>query len=811
MLRSIFMRIFRMISKRSLRLLAAVGVLLCCLLLVSCENSPDKLLSHTDIITDDRGLMVEQIAYDQFGKLASRSTYEYDESGNMIGEKSFDAEGNPVQSLQYEYDERGNQVRIIGFNAAGNMTDIREQIFDGNGNVTSSAVYDSSGKLIETLLSEFTADGYSLSSAIYDGDGNYLGGTEYEYYENGEIRKISSFERGRVLTHTEEYYPERGKYKSFIDYMDGKPYKGMQYDENGNATEIDNSAQFVPSDATPDTPFIPDPPETPKERIDEEYDDQGRLIRRDVTDSSGHREATVYIYDKKGDYIQYLIYDDKNQVIDAKDYNANGKLCSHSQYQYDAWGNETEALHLDEAGNPLSRTARVFRENGNMLEEREYRGMDELLIRTAYEYHPNGDLKKYVRYNADGLLLEEAEYSEDGGFISHTRYRYREDGRKESVEILNADGVVIQSLYYDEAGHPIGALEQTFYPNGNVHTVREAMGAGRTLLSTFDESGKVTEECWFNEKGEQTSRSTYSYNEAGQELDYLSYDARNNLTGGKRNRYFSDGSVRSNQVFTVRDGKEIILFQSDLSADRREFASVSYSEDGTILAQTLRMLDENNRILYEKEYSESKGSATEYLYEYYPSGNSRTATTLMNGKLALVLKYEDGCEYPVERLEYGNDGKEILETRRVSVYDAAGRLLSYKEYKGQDELRVHTEYVYNAAGKLVTQKEYNEKEELRVRTEYTYNAAGALAEQQEYDGAGRLIRLYTYDENELPIRIRHYGETGVLLDETVTEYHPNGNVKVRSYYVAGVLREYCTFDEDGNPLEQKYYYEDNAG
>ena len=39
------------------------------------------------------------------------------------------------------------------------------------------------------------------------------------------------------------------------------------------------------------------------------------------------------------------------------------------------------------------------------------------------------------------------------------------------VEVRNADGVVIQRLYYDEAGHPIGTLEKTLYPNGNVHTL----------------------------------------------------------------------------------------------------------------------------------------------------------------------------------------------------------------------------------------------------------------------------------------------------------------------------------------------------
>lgn len=251
------------------------------------EDYRDKTrIDYQQVKYDERGNVIEEVKFDDFGEMTGRALYAYDASGNLIGEETYDEEGELEEKLSYERDENGRVVRHF------------IHYLDG-------------GK--DTVLYEYNADGKLICKTLKDEDGETERIEKLEY-GNGFVTGVEVIEDGETVKQNRYQTDAKGNV-TVAEVMDeDEEYRIVnEYDANGNhirQLKYDDSEKLV-------------------EKHEYRYDGQNRMI--EVTDEN------VY-----GKTVTMITYDEQGNAVKQKEMNGRGGVNHELERDYDEDGNVVE-------------------------------------------------------------------------------------------------------------------------------------------------------------------------------------------------------------------------------------------------------------------------------------------------------------------------------------------------------------------------------------------------------------------------------------------------------------------------------------
>ncbi len=227
----------------------------------------------------------------------------------------------------------------------------------------------------------------------------------------------------------------------------------------------------------------------------------------------------TYHYDLQGHKIEYFRktmsletekktfkYDSKGNIIEEKEFLANGKLRRKQIFEYDEFDNLTskidschyfskhtfknnynesskiiEAQAYDSENKYLGKTTFTYDKNQNKIMESRFYNDGRLHSYTKYEkgniieesnltvtqkknykYNLKGNPVKRKAYNFDGSLYSITKYNKAGSRIKEVSYKSRDKGRK-TIFKYDSHGNPVKSISYDKTGMKHKTSYKTFY------------------------------------------------------------------------------------------------------------------------------------------------------------------------------------------------------------------------------------------------------------------------------------------------------------------------------------------------------------
>lgn len=99
---------------------------------------------------DKDGNVVEEVKYDNYGKVEERIVRIFDKFDNKTQEITFDATNRQLKREVYKYDELGEKVEESEFNSKNQLVSRSVFTNDRRGLKSEKKTYDGKGKLIQT-------------------------------------------------------------------------------------------------------------------------------------------------------------------------------------------------------------------------------------------------------------------------------------------------------------------------------------------------------------------------------------------------------------------------------------------------------------------------------------------------------------------------------------------------------------------------------------------------------------------------------------------------------------------------------------
>ena len=489
------------------------------------------LLRRTEYYTVYGGRFADRsrvLEFDEDGRLSTlyfsgigpeeKVIYRYQEDGTLAEtETVFGRSGIST----YEYDEAGRLLRHTEKYSNGTSC---EYEYGGDGRVSAENYYDASGVLSYAAVYEYDgAPAVTITVTYYDENGAPTGVTRAEEYnaDGRLIRKTYRSEKEQILTQTVYRYDAAGdlivwvkngqSYAYAIEFtsaLDPEPSSRYGQNEEGEYFLKRSGARSL--------------------RIgnvyDDEYDEQGRLIRR-----------TYYYNDRlsrlRNDYIcEYDELGRKKREANYYDNEGDAGYTFDYSYEYDAAGNLVHIISTDHSDDgeswfvtaeywfdPAGRLIRLqsgdaeilyeYAEDGTKISKRLQYAENEDFV--YYEYDRGGALLRVTArngstewvYDAEGRLNRETEFDNDGTVAERWEFLYGADHKKkESLYYAADEATPIRTVYeYNAGGELIGWTK--FDPAGNaVFRYRdryqpETAGSGEAALpgsAEYDANGNLT-------------------------------------------------------------------------------------------------------------------------------------------------------------------------------------------------------------------------------------------------------------------------------------------------------------------------------
>lgn len=557
-------------------------------------------------IRDEKGRVLEEhyLSFDGTPKatkwgLGIKKFY-YDEKDNWVKAEYLTTDGKPAYDdadgicvYVLEYDEYGNPVYKLHQDAMGKLMSPKK-----NGIAGVQSVYDTNGFEVETiylgmdkkpcfmpkmnfskLIDKFDENGYVIHRSFYDVDGNNCVSNEgfasirYVKDSNGNVLEMWFYGLDGNLYEGAEGNAG-GKYKldsigNVIEYVaygadknpcltsDGTAGYRAEYNDKNLITKLVNiGVDLLPCENNNGVVVML-----------REYDKRGNQTKISFYDreekklilSNENIAGWNSVYDDKGNEIERVFFDDKNNI----------SLCSEGYAKFvtkfDNLGNEISYRYYNLAGkltmvNGLAGVNYKRDERGNILEKMQI-GTDEKLA--------DGKLIERYKYDKYDNITEFSFY--DGKNNPATTFGYHKcilvyNNRNQQIEIryYGIDGkltpfdkekyVSIQKDEYDERGNRVktsfyGKKEQPVTSNeGWSSSTREYDAVGNVIKQSFyDIEGKPTDPTVMVSEGfcEYDKRGNMIYVAAGDGKGHLiinpntgwcikrsEYDSRNKLVEG---------------------------------------------------------------------------------------------------------------------------------------------------------------------------------------------------------------------------------------------------------------------------------------
>ena len=184
-----------------------------------------------------------------------------------------------------------------------------------------------------------------------------------------------------------------------------------------------------------------------KQKFVSDYDQRGNLVRRVGYGPDGStRVQESYTYDDKDNLVEVVVngkkrtysykFNDNGQVLEARQFDAEGKLKERTEFRHDGSGNVIEESRYAADGRQLDRQLHSYQ--NNVLSQTLVYGPDTKLgSKITYEfagdrlartstYDANGNLlrRNVYKRNQKGLVIEDLQINEKDEVVDRTTLEY---------------------------------------------------------------------------------------------------------------------------------------------------------------------------------------------------------------------------------------------------------------------------------------------------------------------------------------------------------------------------------------------------
>ncbi len=284
--------------------------------------------------------------YYRFGKVDKIGVMEeavrFDTRGNIIKETLFNpSDGSIVSTTSYRYDKNGNRIEqqmkkgetvlktVHRFDSRGNNVETVYYKADGSVDRKVTHVYDENGLLLETFGRMDDGRLFMRDTYLYDARSNV------SEFKNSLKKFVMTYDpRGNI--HTVEKYQRYFKQQDSIQYnLTDKV--SFTYDASGKSTEM----------------LVYRPDHSLKSRTQYVRNNAGQLLEEKEFNAEG-----------KLVYTRTIKYDAGNNVIEES--GADRALKFKNTYRYDNKGLKTEWITYDQINEPVSVTKYSYSKGGNI-------------------------------------------------------------------------------------------------------------------------------------------------------------------------------------------------------------------------------------------------------------------------------------------------------------------------------------------------------------------------------------------------------------------------------------------------------------
>jgi hypothetical protein len=209
---------------------------------------------------------------------------------------------------------------------------------------------------------------------------------------------------------------------------------------------------------------------------------------------------------------------------------------------------------------------------------------DDEFLELEISMDENGNTLEEIKYMNDGSVEEKNSYTYDKNnkLISHVLFYELEDVTQRRV------------LSRDEKGNALS--EEKFYGDDS----------GEKTLYEYDGKDNITKITYFDEEGELSSYVKVTYDEKGDVIEKVTFDAKNNQTG--KNTYSKPADHQIEEI--EFDGSEKMIAKTliKFTEDGKELSTIQTNPTGKLISGQQNIYDEKGNIIkriYKDFYSKS--------------------------------------------------------------------------------------------------------------------------------------------------------------------------------------------------------------
>lgn len=537
----------------SLLMLAMIALLMAC-----GENVSDDLQEVTsDSLQESVGSTIsdEQIILPTDGNTGTDSVVEQTNPISLYKTISkYSSDGMLQQVIECTYDD--NDLTL-----SCDVVESGERYifsYDMFGRIIDEKAINSNGVLIN--WESLDKDGNKAADMEYNNDGTIYMGYQYQYDESGNKTK-------------------------YINHATDGSYYEEDYDENGN--EIKTT--YYGTGGSIERSVL----------YDYEYDFNGNIIVKNITNSDGWTYRVEYEYDASGNNIKETTYD------------ADGVVMCWYEYEYDVYGNMVRSSNYEK-----------------------YSGEDNPrhVYTCTWEYDSDGNIRRYVWYRADGSVNFEDEYDskgrfikeqyfdKDGSFLSGHEYKY------------DADENIIQILFYEDGVICSGQTYEYEYGSNGEITLRK-------MKHIID--------------GNDLGRTEYEYDTEGNMLRSSTYDSKGNaVITDYQTVFFGVGEEKQQTSNLIQ---YIELIQYDVPVDTSEYYDYVLGVGDNYMLVAKEVEDVTSVVEYVGVIN------SEYEWVFPLSADTPIQYNgKITGEWTGYSDFEHRCEMLSETVQYAGDGVFII-------------------------------------------------------------------------------------------------------------------------------------------------------
>jgi len=233
------------------------------------------------------------------------------------------------------------------------------------------------------------------------------------------------------------------------------------------------------------------------------YDHNGNLIEEVYYQSGNIDQKLSYKYDDKDNQVEYANYKgDEGELLFKQNitYDNSGKKIREERFN----GMEYQIIKYAYDGDKVSEIIRsdIY---GDIEQKRIFNYTGQICTVSIFDNQSKNIGKIINKYDNHGNIIESIEYDENGGLKEKYDYTFDENNLlKEKTKHAGSNFIYQEFYEYDSKNQLVKVIKEE--PKGKKVT---------SNIYTYDSSGKLIEEQWYDNHPTENSKKNYYYNNKG--------------------------------------------------------------------------------------------------------------------------------------------------------------------------------------------------------------------------------------------------------------------------------------------------------